>query len=619
MNRLTRLATRFNSPESKLLFTRLPYQSIAARFSPPLGLRQFSTSPPPIRKVLPEELLSKNLVELTCESSAKGGLCHVYLLGAAHDSKESCREVEAVISYLKPQVVFLELCGSRVELLDPQNLKAAKDSGINIQDCEFRLAYEEAIKYGGKVILGDRPMEFKERLDDVEVEIWALMTEEIRKRVPTVVETLIDERDQYMSFGLLNVASMHSSVLAVVGKGHLQGIKKYWKQPVVLKDLLEIPSQKAAVSKSKLPADSLELALLKSNDLYVDMLGEQNQKFRVNRLTRLATRFNSPESHRLPTTTTSSSTDALRCSAVISVTRRNLAITPSSITGGHRRSDPLRPAMDSQLPPEIDASEGEDFVRIEGATAEDLSESIVRVDEPRESAAAAPTEEDSARRCVLPEELSRSVVMLTCESSAEGGVCDVYLVGTAHVSTESCREVEAVISYLKPEVVFLELCATRVAVLTPQNLKVANKLEVFPGSEFRVAYEEAMKYGGRVILGDRPVQIKEMDDVDMLTLVVQEMSKEFPTLMETLVHERDQYMSSTLLRIASEHSSVVAVVGKGHLQGIREHWQQPVMVKDLMELPTQKAVVSGERILKSLGVVAVGAAIISGIYLASKK
>lgn len=37
-------------------------------------------------------------------------------------------------------------------------------------------------------------------------------------------------------------------------------------------------------------------------------------------------------------------------------------------------------------------------------------------------------------RKVLPDELSRSVVTLTCESAAEGGVCDVYLVGTAHVS-----------------------------------------------------------------------------------------------------------------------------------------------------------------------------------------
>lgn len=348
--------------------------------------------------------------------------------------------------------------------------------------------------------------------------------------------------------------------------------------------------------------------------------------------------------------------------------------------------------MDSQS---SEIAAGEDFIRIENAAAEDLSESIVRVDEPRESndailtsAGAEENEDDdgdSERSTVLPEELTRSLVVLSCESSAERGVCDVYLVGTAHVSMESCREVEAVISYLKPEVVFLELCSSRVAVLTPQNLKVptmgemvemwkrkhnlfgilyswflakvANKLEVFPGSEFRVAYEEAMKYGGRVILGDRPVQItlrrtwgkmplwhkikllhslffqavflpspeelnkmlKEMDDVDMLTLVIQEMSKEFPTLMETLVHERDQYMSSSLLRIASEHNSVVAVVGKGHLQGIKKHWKEPVVVKDLLEIPSQKSAVSRARILKSLGIAVAGAAIISGIYIASKK
>ncbi|KAL2938088.1 hypothetical protein RDABS01_021537, partial [Bienertia sinuspersici] len=144
--------------------------------------------------------------------------------------------------------------------------------------------------------------------------------------------------------------------------------------------------------------------------------------------------------------------------------------------------------------------------------------------------------------------------------------------------------------------------------------KVADKLEVLPGSEFRVAFEEALKNGSKVILGDRPVQVtlrrtwgkmplwhkikllysmlfqavflpspedinrmlKEMDDVDMLTLVIQEMSKEMPTLMETLVNERDRYMSSTLLRVAKEHTSVVAVVGKGHLQGIKRNWEQPV-------------------------------------------
>jgi pheromone shutdown protein TraB len=37
--------------------------------------------------------------------------------------------------------------------------------------------------------------------------------------------------------------------------------------------------------------------------------------------------------------------------------------------------------------------------------------------------------------------------------------------------------------------------------------KVASQLEVLPGAEFRVAFEEAMSYGGKVLLGDRPVQV----------------------------------------------------------------------------------------------------------------
>nr|GMD04512.1 traB domain-containing protein [Ipomoea batatas] len=166
-----------------------------------------------------------------------------------------------------------------------------------------------------------------------------------------------------------------------------------------------------------------------------------------------------------------------------------------------------------------------------------------------------------------------------------------------------------------------------------------------------------MKYGGKVILGDRPVQVtlrrtwarmplwhktklvyslmfqavflpspedlnrmlKEMDDVDMLTLVIQEMSKQFPTLMETLVHERDQYMASTLLRVAREHNSVLAVVGKGHLLGMQKYWQQPIEVKELLSLPAQKPAVSVKKILTTVGVAVAGAAILSGIYFSSKK
>ncbi|VFQ60348.1 unnamed protein product [Cuscuta campestris] len=335
------------------------------------------------------------------------------------------------------------------------------------------------------------------------------------------------------------------------------------------------------------------------------------------------------------------------------------------------------------------ASGIDDFVHVEGGGA--LADSNFQPRGSEESAAAETSDanvEDESRgyvRKVLPEELSKCVVMLNCESSAEGGNCDVFLLGTAHVSAESCREVQDAINFLKPQVVFLELCSSRVAILTPRDLKiptmremvdmwkkqhnlfailyswflakVASKLDVLPGAEFRVAYEEAMKYGGKVILGDRPIEVtlrrtwakmplwhktklvyslmfqavflpspedlnrmlKEMDDVDMLTLVIQEMSKQFPTLMETLVHERDQYMSSRLHAVACKHNSVMAVVGKGHLIGMQKHWQKPVDLMELLREPSKKPGVPVKKMLAALGVAVAGAAIASRIYFSAKK
>ncbi|KAG0472494.1 hypothetical protein HPP92_017040 [Vanilla planifolia] len=319
-----------------------------------------------------------------------------------------------------------------------------------------------------------------------------------------------------------------------------------------------------------------------------------------------------------------------------------------------------------------------------------LVEALAGISE-EEDAAFMPFESDEAtgglQKRVLPEELAKAVMHLECESSVEGGHCDVYLVGTAHVSQDSCTEVQAVIRYLKPQAVFLELCSSRITILTPQNLKVptvhemidmwkkkkmntfgilyswflakvAEKLEVFPGAEFRVAFEEATSYGARVILGDRPVNVtlrrtwgkmsawhrakflyyilfqafflpspedlnkmlKDMDDVDMLTLVIQEMSKAFPTIMETVLHERDMYMSSTLLKVASEHSSIVAVVGKGHLPGIKKNWKQPVDLKQLMQAPSRrKASMSRTKLYTTIGVGVAGVVLASGIYLLVKR
>lgn len=119
------------------------------------------------------------------------------------------------------------------------------------------------------------------------------------------------------------------------------------------------------------------------------------------------------------------------------------------------------------IPTESDHPSGEDFVHIDNPNpnfVDALSDSIVNVEkeeEEEEASAVAAAEEirdednydrndgdvsrnersdSSERRNVeLPEEIARSVMVLSCDSSAEGGNCDVYLVGTAHVSLARAR------------------------------------------------------------------------------------------------------------------------------------------------------------------------------------
>ncbi|KAH6834096.1 hypothetical protein C2S53_013883 [Perilla frutescens var. hirtella] len=259
------------------------------------------------------------------------------------------------------------------------------------------------------------------------------------------------------------------------------------------------------------------------------------------------------------------------------------------------------------------------------------------------------------KRKVLPPELSRHTAMLTCESAANGGVCDVFLVGTNHVYAKSAQQVKAVIEFLKPQVVFLELCSNRRnGILPPQKKKILEFLylaimlqfplvpiyslaepvlgenkqgigavEVLYGAEFHLAYEEAMKYGAKVILGDQPyeiswrrrwIKIPLWDKIKFMytSLFEEELSrrdltkmmkkieedgqtvpdqdirdmKKLPAYMEIMVNERDQYMSTKLLRVAREHNSVVAVVGSAHLPGIQKNWKQPVDVEQLLSAPS---------------------------------
>ncbi|KAH6764675.1 TraB family protein [Perilla frutescens var. frutescens] len=224
------------------------------------------------------------------------------------------------------------------------------------------------------------------------------------------------------------------------------------------------------------------------------------------------------------------------------------------------------------------------------------------------SGEALPAENESKpyERKVLPPELSRSVVRLTCESSAHGGVCDVYLVGTVHVSKKSCREVKAVIEFLKPQVVFLELCCRRlhylhatekIKVPTIANMvedmwkkndnplgifyswfaaKVASKLEVVSSAEFRVAYEEAMKYGGKCILGDRSILSLVQGQVLSLEDQLPSFSSVSSGLWERVVHDDNDVDAA----VASIGEDLVSDGGDSHSTRVVA-WHPPAFVRGL--------------------------------------
>ncbi|XP_057802004.1 uncharacterized protein LOC131017310 isoform X2 [Salvia miltiorrhiza] len=264
------------------------------------------------------------------------------------------------------------------------------------------------------------------------------------------------------------------------------------------------------------------------------------------------------------------------------------------------------------------------------------------------------------KRGEKPTELSRSVVMLTCDSSADGGVCNVYLVGSSH----DCP------------IVFLELCSIRASILTEKTkaptmremvelwkknkklLWILNywyicKCDLFKiirlCGDFRAANEEAKKYGAKVILGDRPQDITDhryiaktsiwqylatvtkglkislpKDIFDKLSEPKydahaihqhnQEIANNYPIWNEIYVHERDLYMSAKILDVARKHKSVVAVVGMGHVPGIQKNWKQPVDVEQLLTIPNDKKTISVGKMLSFV----TGVAIVYGIYLSIK-
>ncbi|WP_048201453.1 TraB/GumN family protein [Methanocaldococcus bathoardescens] len=226
--------------------------------------------------------------------------------------------------------------------------------------------------------------------------------------------------------------------------------------------------------------------------------------------------------------------------------------------------------------------------------------------------------------------------------------CDIYLIGTAHVSKDSIEEVENIISSVSPEGVAVELDDRRFfslisneekkvdlkkvlkegnfikffiyLILANSQKKIGESFGIKPGSEMKKAIEIASRYGLPIYLIDRDIDITlsrlmdrmtfkekikifwellnsneedlEIDD-DLLKEMVEnpekftKLLKEIsPTIYEVLVDERDRFMAKRLFELSKGKNSLVAVVGAGHVEGIVRYLKQLENGKDidLMEL-----------------------------------
>ena len=226
----------------------------------------------------------------------------------------------------------------------------------------------------------------------------------------------------------------------------------------------------------------------------------------------------------------------------------------------------------------------------------------------------------------------------------------IILVGTAHISKESVKEVKEVIEEYKPDIVAVELCKRRYEAITKkdkwENTPITSLLKsnnaylmlaqtflssiqrrlgkeygVEPGSEMIAAMDEAKKHDMEVALVDRDISVtlkrawkkmgvrekfrltwefmkailgydeeelekldlKELMDQDVISAMMEEFGKIAPSVATVLIHERDEYIAKKILN-ESEKGKVVAVVGAGHINGIKKHLEKKKLDVDLTEL-----------------------------------
>lgn len=225
---------------------------------------------------------------------------------------------------------------------------------------------------------------------------------------------------------------------------------------------------------------------------------------------------------------------------------------------------------------------------------------------------------------------------------------EIRLVGTAHVSAESVDEVQREIESFVPDIVAVELDQNRyhalkygaeepeiADILKSGNLmmfllqwglayvqkKIGMDVGVEPGAEMKAACEAAEEREIRVGLIDRDIRvtlnrflanmtlreklrmawallasvlhvggggeeidIESLKQQDVIDMALEEFRKFSPNGARALIDERDAYLAHQLIGLSHTFERVMAVVGAGHIAGIRRYLADPSSLPPLEEL-----------------------------------
>jgi pheromone shutdown-related protein TraB len=225
---------------------------------------------------------------------------------------------------------------------------------------------------------------------------------------------------------------------------------------------------------------------------------------------------------------------------------------------------------------------------------------------------------------------------------------EVILVGTAHVSIESARLAVQVIETEKPDTVCVELCESRYQTISQKELwqdmdivkvikekksflllsnlllaslqkRIAKNFDIKPGEEMIKAIETGKAVGASIHLADRDIRttllktwrvmglwsklkllfqfllsfgqiediseedIEKMKQEDVLQSLLADVGKSLPVLKDILIDERDLYLTHRIRTAPGK--KIVAVVGAGHVPGIKNNWNKDIDFEALKQIP----------------------------------